>query len=166
MEVLFESINIAALVLFIAGIVLLAIEMFIPGFGIFGVSGLICLILCIVFQAKSFAEGLILFVIIAAIVTLFLLLLARSFKKGLIYRSGMVLKTEQTREEGFVAGSDMSRFAGKRGLSVTMLRPAGTAAFEGERIDVLTESEFIPAGTPVEVTRTEGMRVFVKKAER
>lgn len=165
MAVLFESINTAALVFFIIGIVLLAVEMFIPGFGIFGALGLVCLVLCVVFQAKTFTEGLILVLIIGAAVTLFLLVLARSFRKGRIYKSGIVLKNEQTREEGFVAGSDMSRFVGKKGLCITTLRPAGTAAFEGERIDVLTEGEFIQAGTPVEVTRTEGMRVFVKKAE-
>jgi membrane-bound ClpP family serine protease len=165
MTALFESINTAALVFFIIGMVLLTVEMFLPGIGIFGGLGFVCLVLCIVFQAKTFTEGLIMVLIIGAIVALFLLILARSFKKGRIYRSGIVLKNEQSREEGFVAGSDMSRFTGKRGVSVTTLRPAGTAAFEGERIDVLTEGEFIPAGVPVEVVRIAGMRVFVKKSE-
>jgi|AGTN01.2.fsa_nt_gi Membrane-bound serine protease (ClpP class) len=162
---LFESINTVALIFFAVGIVLLTIEMFLPGIGIFGALGFVCLVLCIVFQAQTLTEGLILLLIISAIVAFFALMLARSFKKGRIYRSGIVLKNEQTREEGFVAGNDMSRFSGKRGVSITTLRPAGTAAFDGERIDVLTEGEFIPAGIPVEVARVEGMRVFVKNAE-
>ncbi len=161
---LFETINTVALVFLIAGVVLLTVEMFLPGIGIFGGLGFICLVLFIAFQAKTLTEALILVLIIAAIVTIFVLILVRSFKKGRIYRSGIVLKNEQTREEGFFAGSDMSHIMGKQGVSVTVLRPAGTAAFDGERIDVLTEGEFIPAGTPVEVVRVSGMRVFVKKA--
>lgn len=161
---LFETFNTVALILFIAGMALLLVEMFLPGFGIFGGLGLVCLVLCIIFQAKTFAEGLIMMLIIGAIVVLLALVLARSLRKGRLYRSGIVLKNEQTREEGFVAGSDMSHLMAKQGVSVTTLRPAGTAAFDGERIDVLTEGEFVPAGTPVEVVRVSGMRVFVKKA--
>jgi membrane-bound ClpP family serine protease len=162
---LFETIDTVALIFFIAGVVLLTVEMFMPGIGIFGGLGLICFVLCVVFQAKTLTEALVLLLIIAVVIIAFALILARSFKKGRIYRSGIVLKNEQSREEGFVASSSMSRFAGMRGASLTMLRPAGTAVFGGERIDVLTEGEFIPAGTPVEVARVEGPRVFVKKAQ-
>ena len=161
---LFATMNTVALVFLIVGVVLLTVEMFLPGIGIFGGLGFICLVLFIAFQAKTFTEALILVLIIAAVVTVFVFILVHSFKKGRIYRSGIVLKIAQTREEGFVAGSDMSHVMGKPGLSVTTLRPAGTAVFDGERIDVLTEGEYIPAGTPVEVTRVSGMRVFVKKA--
>jgi membrane-bound ClpP family serine protease len=161
---LFETIDTVALIFFIAGMLLLLVEMFLPGFGIFGGLGLVCLVLCILFQAETLTERLILVLLIGAIVVLLALVLGRSLKKGRLYRSGIVLKNEQTREEGFVAGSDMSHLNGKQGVSVTTLRPAGVAEFDGERADVLTEGEYIPAGTPVEVVRTAGARVFVKKA--
>ncbi|MBV8491509.1 MAG: NfeD family protein, partial [Candidatus Eremiobacteraeota bacterium] len=35
-------------------------------------------------------------------------------------------------------------------------------AIDGRRVDVLTEGEFIPQGTPVRVVRVEGARVFVE----
>jgi membrane-bound serine protease (ClpP class) len=50
-----------------------------------------------------------------------------------------------------------------QGVSVTMLRPAGIADFSGEKVDVLTDGDFIPADTPIEVIRTAGVRVFVKR---
>lgn len=53
---LFETINTITIVLFAAGILLLTIEMFVPGFGIFGGLGIIALILCIVFQATTVTE--------------------------------------------------------------------------------------------------------------
>jgi membrane-bound serine protease (ClpP class) len=42
------------------------------------------------------------------------------------------------------------------------LRPAGLATFDDRRVDVLSEGDFVPAGTPVRVTRVEGARIFVK----
>jgi membrane-bound serine protease (ClpP class) len=44
------------------------------------------------------------------------------------------------------------------------LRPAGVATIGGRRVDVLTEGEFVNAGTPVRVTRVEGARIFVQPA--
>jgi membrane-bound serine protease (ClpP class) len=62
----------------------------------------------------------------------------------------------------FVASSDHSSLRGMTGQAASYLRPAGVATIGGKRVDVLTEGEFIAAGTPVRVTRVEGARVFVE----
>lgn len=53
---------------------------------------------------------------------------------------------------------------GASGISVTPLRPAGTAAIGGERIDVVTEGGFIDAQTAISVVKVEGGRVVVKES--
>jgi len=60
--------------------------------------------------------------------------------------------------------SKPSRFEliGHSGTAYSYLRPAGVALVDGRRIDVLTEGEFVTAGTAVRVTRIEGSRIFVK----
>ncbi len=62
----------------------------------------------------------------------------------------------------FVTAPNRFDLLGKSGIALTFLRPAGHGLFDGERIDVLTEGEFIAAGTPVRVTRVEGSRIFVE----
>ena len=62
----------------------------------------------------------------------------------------------------FVASADLSALYGSSGTAATFLRPAGIAQIDGKRVDVLTEGEFIAAGTPVRVTRVQGARVFVE----
>ncbi len=62
----------------------------------------------------------------------------------------------------YVASSDHSALRGALGTASSYLRPAGIATIDGQRVDVLTEGEFIPAGTPVRVTRVEGARIFVE----
>ncbi|HTU70502.1 MAG TPA: NfeD family protein [Candidatus Baltobacteraceae bacterium] len=62
----------------------------------------------------------------------------------------------------YVTSSDFKSLLGKTGVAASYLRPAGVAQIDGKRVDVLTEGEFIAAGTPIRVTRVEGARVFVE----
>lgn len=62
----------------------------------------------------------------------------------------------------YVASSDFSSLRGMTGVAASYLRPAGVAQIDGKRVDVLTEGEFIAAGTPIRVMRVEGARVFVE----
>ncbi len=163
--VLFESINIVSVILFAVGMVLLLIELFVPGFGIFGGLGLVALVLCIVFQAKTAAEALIMVLVITAIVVALSLIAARSFKRGWLYRSSLVLKDAEEKEAGYVSSSNFSHLAGKTGISITPLRPAGTAEFDGKKADVVTEGDFIPAKAEILVLRVEGSRVIVRQLE-
>lgn len=155
--------NIASVVLFFVGLVFLMIEMFVPGFGIFGGLGILSLILCIVFQAGSVLEALIMVLIIGAIVSLLWFLVLRSLKKGLIYKS-FVLKDTADKEQGFVSNADYSGLLGKRGKSLTVLRPAGIALFGSERTDVVTDGEFIDKGADIEVYEVVGRRILVRPA--
>jgi membrane-bound serine protease (ClpP class) len=62
----------------------------------------------------------------------------------------------------YVTSTDYSDLRGRSGVAASYLRPAGVALVDGQRVDVLTQGEFIPEGTPVRVTRVEGARIFVE----
>lgn len=64
----------------------------------------------------------------------------------------------------YVASADYRALRGRVGTAASFLRPAGIASIDGRRIDVLTEGEFIAAGTPIRVVRVEGARIFVEPA--
>lgn len=164
MDILGATVSIASIIFFAAGIILLFVEMFIPGFGIFGGLGLLSLILCIVVTANSFESALFMVFIFVVILILFALLFARSLKKGVIYKS-FVHKNAEERNEGFVSNDDYSRLLGKIGKSVTILRPSGIAEFDGERVDVVTDGDFITRGSAVEVFDVAGRRVAVRLAQ-
>jgi membrane-bound ClpP family serine protease len=51
---------------------------------------------------------------------------------------------------------------GSRGITLTLLRPAGTVDVGGKVIDALSESDQIEAGSSVEIIRVSGLKVFVK----
>lgn len=76
---------------------------------------------------------------------------------------GLVLETSSPTTPATAAPAvSSSELVGKRGVTVTPLRPAGTALFGDQRIDVVTEATFIPQGASVEVVAVEGKRVIVR----
>jgi len=67
---------------------------------------------------------------------------------------------EERADLGFTAESTES-YIGKVGRTITILRPAGRARFEGRLVDVVAEGEFIHPDTQVKVIDVKGNRVVV-----
>lgn len=84
-------------------------------------------------------------------------ILARILPKTTLFRS-MVLQSTNT---PLPPASAPHSLVGTRGRSITPLRPSGTARFDGEPVDVVTQGDFIDADQTVEVIHVEGSRVVV-----
>ncbi len=164
----FLSTDIAIILFFLIGTALLVIEVFMPGFGIAGISGLvmevISISLMLIHHGPLAAFGLTL--VVLALVGVIISITLRSATKGRLSKSALVLQKSETADEGFTATQeDMEVFIGKEGVVTTTLRPVGMAEIEGVKLNVVSDAEFIPKGTPVRVTRVDGMRVIVRKIE-
>lgn len=79
--------------------------------------------------------------------------------------SGLLLRDQAEASEGFVAALPRGELVGLRGVALTDLRPSGTARVAGERMDVVTEGEFVDIGSEVEVIRSDGYRHVVRAAQ-
>ncbi|MEI7026687.1 NfeD family protein [Paenibacillus sp. y28] len=153
------------MVLFIAGIVLLIAEIFVPSFGILGLLGGAALVSGIVLAAYDTSDAMLNLGIAALFAIIIVGVCLKVFKRRGIWNK-LVLKEKLTSEEGFVSQSSRDHLFGQHGLTITPLRPSGTAVIGRERVDVVTDGEFIPAGTRVGVVRLEGIRVVVRSAEQ
>ena len=60
-------------------------------------------------------------------------------------------------------GKTYGHLVGKKGTAQSVLRPAGIAVIEGERVDVVTEGTFVDAGSSIEVLSADGHRVVVRE---
>ncbi|GIO34163.1 hypothetical protein J2TS6_53040 [Paenibacillus albilobatus] len=147
--------------LFIIGLILMILEMFVPSFGILGVLGAISLVAGVIRAAYDTSHALISLGIafIAALVVV--VVVAIVFKERGIWNR-FILNESLTKEQGYVPTESRESLLGKEGVSVTPLRPAGTALIDDERVDVVTEGEFIPRDSAVVVVHVEGARVVVK----
>ncbi len=76
--------------------------------------------------------------------------------------SGLLHLTSSGASAGYIAAPARNDLIGIEGVAVTDLRPAGTIEVNGEKVDVVTEGEYVRAGSKVTVLRTESYRHIVK----
>ncbi len=150
-----------ALVLGIIAFVLEALVF--PGFGVSGIVGIILVgwgVLLLAVDVTQATAALVLALI--ATIVIFILGLRLMSRYNMWYK--LTLQNKQDSKEGYVAPApELSLFTGKEGVALTPLRPAGSAEVEGQRLDVVTEGEFIRSGMRIRVIKVEGTRIVVKE---
>jgi membrane-bound serine protease (ClpP class) len=168
------------------GVLLLLLEIFvIPGFGIAGVSGIICIILGLFallvqnapdelpwpqsdYAWSLFIDGVI--GILSGVVgfAVIAVLLARYLPK-IVFLSGLTLKPSDAQSvqmgRSTAAQPKPGVQIGDVGKVETALRPAGTARFSGRLFDVVCQAEFIEKGDSVEIMQISGNRIMVRKTQ-
>ncbi len=153
--------NFVWLILLIIGFALVVVEMYIPGFGFPGITGTICLIAGVALYAKTdIVAWLVMTVIIVSLLCVALSISIRSAAKGRLAKSKLVLNEVST---SGVGDNDLSYYVGRTGCATTVLRPAGIGEFDGVKLNILSDGEFIAEGAQITVTRVEGNRIFVRK---
>lgn len=155
-----EGIGTLQYAIFILGLVLLTVEIFIPGFGFFGVSGIVLLILGIILTARNAFEAVVMVIILLLLIALALAIILRSAKKGKLSKK-LILWSAAKKEAGYSASSNNDDLIGKEGIALTVLRPSGSGEFEGKRLDVVTDGTYIEGGTRIKIIRIEGNRIVV-----
>ena len=160
----FIATNLPIILFFLFGMGLLIVEVFMPGFGLPGITGVILEIAAIVmiYIHHGGVAALGVTVCILAIMGIVVSLALRSASKGRLSKSAMILNETEDASVMDVS-EDLSVFIGKQGVTTTVLRPTGMAEFDGMRLNVEAEGEFIPKDTPVTVHRLDGRNVIVKK---
>ena len=151
------------------GAIALAVEVFVlPGFGVAGVVGTLAIVASMVLammgarpstgdMAQALAVlGASLFITMA-VIYVWLRHLPNSGRF-----SGLLLRGSVHKSQGFVSAPNRGDLIGLDGVAVTDLRPSGTARVGQERIDVVTEGEYVPQGSRVQVVQSDGYRHVVR----
>ena len=154
--------------LILVGVILLAVEaLIIPGFGVAGVLGIGVLAFAVfrIFQESwVFVLGYsgVFGGVLLAVLLWFLPNSRFAARLRLHTRIGRSSHDEESVEPGRYR--ERADLVGELGLALTDLRPAGTARFGDDRVDVVTQGDFIPNGTTIKVLHVEGNRVTVREA--
>jgi len=166
------------LVVFGLGLVCIGIEIFVvPGFGVFGVGGLILTVLGLVLMSQTFiiprnayqlavlnrgvwvalggAAGM-----VGGFLAIRLLLPHVPVFRGLVMEGGDELIIEESEKLG-----DYSAMLGQVGTASTPLRPSGKARFGDEIIQVVSDGTLIAAGDQVRVCDVRATKVVVEPVE-
>lgn len=139
------------------GLLLLFVEILMPGFGLFGILGSAALLGALVAAFKLYGFAAFLLMLAAAMVVFFGMI-AFAKKSGLYNK--VVLKDKQD-AKGFDEAL-LQGLLGKIGVTHTELKPFGVAEIDGKVIDVCSTGDFIDRGTQVQVVQITGKTVTVK----
>ncbi len=149
-------------ILFLIGIILLGLEVFVvPGFGVTGIGGIVAILSSIYF---TFPTPNIALSVLATVIVLSIIGTAIIIKyfgtSRLWYR--ISLEESQTKDAGYVANLGEEELLGREGRAVTSLRPAGIIQIDGKRYDVISEGGFINKDELVRIIKVNGSKIIVK----
>jgi membrane-bound serine protease (ClpP class) len=169
--------NVWEILLFVAGVILLILEIFvIPGFGVVGIAGIICIVSGLTFSLLGF-DGLnfewnsiagdllaqaffrVMVIISIAFTGIFF------FGQSLINLPGfnkLVLKNNQESKDGFtIKKNNLDELIGKSGIVLKQLRPSGKIIIEGNIYDAISITNMVEIESTVKVIAVEGNNLKV-----
>ena len=167
------------LLLLIAGLALLAIEIFVlPGFGITGAAGIVCILTALMMgMYQSYPGGpwypqpeqlqrMVHVTGTTVIGTFLIAMLLTKYLARIPLMNRLVLASSLTSQEGYTVGSsENAALIGSIGYCQMDLRPSGTAMFGERRLDVVTQGQYVEKGKPVRITECHGSRIVVEPVE-
>jgi membrane-bound serine protease (ClpP class) len=164
--------------LFVAGVILILLEILvIPGFGVPGVAGILCMLVSLFLglqrgllpdpdMPRMAADLIRNLTIVMSSVALSLVAFAilLTFLPHSAFFKPLILESVEGSGAGYVVGSaDQRALVGKEGVAVSALRPVGTAEIGGEPYSVVADGEFLDPGEAIVVQEVRNNRIFVSR---
>lgn len=163
---------------FIAGVVLIAVEIFVlPGFGVAGISGIILTIgslMLMMLNNDNFdfsfvdADAIIqagataLAGVLGAVVLIFAG--GAQFAESNAFKR-IALQDVQDSKQGYTSNFRTGSFLGKKGITYTVLRPSGKIVIDDNIYDAYSPGNYIDVGTEVMVIEESGTSLKVKEVK-
>ena len=153
--------NLPLVLCLITGVGLLVVEVFVPGFGLPGISGIVLLGVGIGLTWNTYGPvaGLAVTLIALALAGISISVSVKSAATGKLSKSALILN-EVTQP---VEHEEAEALLGKEGVTDTVLNPVGIAEFDGVRLNVVSEGSYLEKGARVRVQQVEGNKIIVRK---
>jgi membrane-bound serine protease (ClpP class) len=170
------------IILFLVGLICLALELFVfPGFGVFGMSGVVLILVSVVMASHTFiwpteryeyrqmGQTLIQLILALGGVMVGAMIVGRYLPSLPIFNR-LVLRPESPEEvlatetkPIFEGEMQLGFLIGETGRTTTVLRPSGKARIGELLVDVTADGFFIERDSLIEVVDVVGSRVVVRK---
>ncbi len=150
--------------IFILGLILIILEALIPGFGIAGISGILCLCFGIIFTSANVYLGILSLGLSLTLSICTAYIFIKRGNKSKLLRS-LTLYNPLQSKEGYVGIENRNVNVGDKGVSLTVLKPSGYCRFKNDKIQVYSEGNFIEKDILVKVSRIEGYKIFVDEVK-
>ncbi|HET54852.1 MAG TPA: nodulation protein NfeD [Ignavibacteria bacterium] len=169
-----ELVSWLEILIFAAGIILILVEIFfVPGFGVFGILGIVAVVTSLFLGLLSDFQ-----IVTWSMISRALIQLAGAFVATFVaafflskvlpktsFFNRLILKDNILIRSGYTTEPEALELVGKTGEAITDLRPSGTALIDNKRIDVVTEGDYLIRGTKIEVIKESGSKIVVREVK-
>ena len=159
-----NTVMVIGIIFLIAGFILVGVEMVVPGFGLPGIAGIICLVAGIFLTADSVETGILITVVVIVILGI-LMTIIMGFLSHKKFISPIILD-EDLKAGVPINSSDLNYLLQKEGTASTDLKPAGKGDFEGIEFDIFSEGPYIKKGSPIVISRISQNRLMVRENKK
>ncbi len=152
--------------LLIVGMVMMIIEIFVSGFGFFGVSGLISLTAGVIVRicfGLSVGQALTLILLVIGFLAVVVLMMIWGAQFGFLGKSGLFERSTTLSKNYNKADKELRRLVGKNGKTISKLSLGGQAKIRGKIYDVVSVSSYIEPNTNIKVVEIKDNTIMVRK---
>lgn len=163
---IFTQMNWISALLLILGIVFMVIEMFISGFGFFGISGIGLLVagaIVRICQGLNLSQSLALVLIIIGFLALIVMVMVWGAQYGILGKTGLFERRSTLSKDYNKADRELRRLVGKNGKTISKLDLGGQAKIKGKIYDVISISSYIEPNTNIKVVEIRDNNIMVRK---
>lgn len=155
-----------ASILFLAALAFFALELFIPSSGVLGLMAISSIVgsVWMIFSGYGLTSGTIYVLALAAVIPLLVTTALRWWPYTPLGRRFLNLPPLEERDEPVVESYEQMRgLIGHRGVTRSMMLPGGVVEIDGVSHDAVAEDGALEKGEIVEVVRTEGLHMVVRR---
>lgn len=163
---IFTEMSWVCIALFCLGLAFLIIEVFVTGFGFFGISGTISIVAGVIVricQGLNLVQSLTLVLIVIGVMMILTMLMVYSAQYGLLGHSGLFEKKSSLDKNYNQPDRKIRKLVGKSGKAITDLKLAGKAKIRGRIYDVVSMKSYIEKGSNIKVKEIKDNEIIVRK---
>ncbi len=146
---------------FLAGVALLILEVFIPGFGISGMLGIVFLMGSFFLVLGGGTEAVRWLLLSLGLAVAGVYVLSKYITSTSIYNR-LILK-EGNADLGVTKKNVNENLLRQVGVTITQMRPTGKIKIEEKQYDALTSGEFLEVGESIVIVKIQGGQIYVEK---
>lgn len=164
--VIFTQMHWIPILLLSVGAVFVLVEVFVPGFGFFGISGSLSIAIGIIVricQGLNVAQSIALILVVLGFFVVMFMIFVFSAQYGLLGRTALFENKSSLDKNYNIADKQIRKLVGKTGKAISKLSLAGKAKIRGKIYDVVSINSYIEEGAHIKVVEIKDNTIFVRK---
>ena len=164
---LFDGYGAIPMIIFAIGLIFCIVEIFVPGFGVFGIVGSVFIVSGVIarYLLDNDIQHLIVMVMfVLTVIGVSTIVMVYSAKQGMLGNSPLIENRTAISTDYAKDSKELINLLGKIAFTSTIFRPAGKFTLDGDIYHAMSYGEYIEKGEKIQVVEIKDNTIFIKRA--